>query len=57
MTDKSGTETENIMTEAHELLRGRLTARGLEAVHLVFAVTPDGHRPDKRRARGLREVG
>jgi hypothetical protein len=42
MTDSSDAEIETIMIEAHELLRRRLNARGLEAVHIVFAVTPEG---------------
>ena len=38
MTD----EINEIMTEAHELISRSLGTRGLEAVHLVCAVTPDG---------------
>jgi hypothetical protein len=41
MTHNSDAEIEKIMTEGDDLLRRRLSARGLEAVHIIFAVTPD----------------
>jgi hypothetical protein len=33
---------DEIVAEADEFLRQRLTARGLEAPHIVFAIAPDG---------------
>lgn len=45
MTDDSDDpddQIQEIMAEAHKLISNRLRARGLEAVHVVFAVTNAG---------------